>query len=174
MRTLGPLAAVWVMLLAACAQPPSQEILIARARVANAAEADAALFAPELLAEAEGALAEAERLVEADEDFRGAIRSAAQACLRADEAFAEATTERRVVDVRLRRLVRDIGALLEMAGARGAREVAPSELGALEGRLEHLSSLAAENILEAYGEAAQLKPEVLAFEQRFRPADRLP
>lgn len=168
-----PDAAAWVMLplglVAACAQPPSQELRIARERVARAAEADAALFAPDLLSEAERALAEAERLVETEASYRRAVRSAAQACLRADEAFAEASTERRVIDVRLRRLVRDIGGLLQMAASRGAREAASSELGALEARFERIGALAKENILEAHEEAVRLKPEALAFEQRFRP-----
>jgi len=52
----------FILLSAGCAQPPTRELEISAARVEAARERDAAVFAPELFAEAESSLAKAERL----------------------------------------------------------------------------------------------------------------
>ncbi|MGH9337483.1 MAG: hypothetical protein ACRD21_27345, partial [Vicinamibacteria bacterium] len=51
-----------LFLMGACAQPPTRELEIAASRVEAARLEDAAVFAPDLFAEAESSLAEARRL----------------------------------------------------------------------------------------------------------------
>ncbi|HXV63831.1 MAG TPA: hypothetical protein VEK15_24235 [Vicinamibacteria bacterium] len=138
-----------------------------RKRLAAAIEVDADLFAPELLDEAETFLAKAELLARDRATYRASIRAAAHACLRADEAFAKARAARRTVVVRLERLLHELDGLLDMAASRGARSTHGDELFRLRARYEAVRDI--KNVLTAMEEASALKPELLAFERRFRP-----
>jgi Domain of unknown function (DUF4398) len=153
-----------------CAQAPTHELEMTTSRVEAARSSDAPEFAPDLFAEAESSLAEARRLVDEGKDYRGAIQAMALASLRADEASVHAREERRVVERKLRRLLIDLESLLEIAVARGADGKAPSELAGLRARYESVRDLAmGSDLLEAMEAGRALRPEVLAFEERFRP-----
>jgi hypothetical protein len=75
---------------AGCAQPPTHELELTAARVEAARNQEAAVFAPELFAEAERSLAEANRLASSEGDYLAAIEAAAHSTLRANEAFSRA------------------------------------------------------------------------------------
>lgn len=66
---------VLCLLAAACEQPPSKEITAAEAALAQARKDKADVFAPEQFREAQAALADAQRKVQA-KDYRGALSSA--------------------------------------------------------------------------------------------------
>lgn len=157
-------------LFAGCAQPPTDELAITAARIEAARAQDAAVFAPELFAEAERFFAEANRLAELEKDYLAAIQAAAHSTLRANEAFSRASSERIVVVRKLDRLLYELGSLLEIAGGRGAAAEAPAELGAFQARYEAIRLMVEErDLVDALAAASALKPELLAFEERFRP-----
>ena len=160
---------VFILLSAGCAQPPTHELEIGAARVEAARQQDAAVFAPELFAEAESSLAEAQRLAANESDYLAAIQAAAHSTLRANEAFSRASSERIVVVRRLDQLLFELGSLLEMAADRGAREEAPSELSAFQSRYDAVRAMVKErDLLDALAAGAALKPELLLLEERFR------
>jgi hypothetical protein len=153
------------VLAVACAQPPDEELALVGERIASARAAEAAVFAPELLDDAVSGLAEAEGLVRQSE-HAAAIRAAAEASLAAEDAATEATAERALVVQRFERLRSELRALLEIAASRGAD---PEALHPLRDRCDHVDTVAEQgDLLGALGEAVALKPELLAFEQRFR------
>ena len=152
-----------------CAQPPTKELDMAAARVEKARLASAPIFAPELFAEAEASLAEARRLVASGSDRLGAIRAAARATIRADEASVHASSESAVARQRLDRLLFELDSLLDMAGKRGAGAEAAEELASLRKRSGSVRELARTgDVLGALKDGADLKPELLEFEKRFR------
>ncbi len=157
-------------LQASCAQAPIRELAMTTARVESARRMDAPRFAPDPFAEAESSLAEAKRLVDEGKDYRGAIRAMAVASLRADESATRADSERRVFERRLGHLLLELESLLEIAAARGAARENPSELASLRARYEKVRDLSmGPDALEAMEEGAALRPEILTFEERFRP-----
>jgi hypothetical protein len=159
----------FLLLASGCAQPPTDELAIAAARVEAAREQDAAAFAPELFAEAESSLAEAQRLARDERNFLGAIQAAAHATLRANEAFSRASSERIVALRKLDRLLFELRSLLEMAADRGAASEAPAELSGFHSRYEAIRTMVEKHdLLAALGAGSALKPELLAFEDRFR------
>jgi hypothetical protein len=156
-----------------CAQPPRKEVAMAAARVEAARRVDAAVFAPELFKEAESSLAEATRALSSKADYRNAIRAAALAIIRADEALSKATVERTVVLRGLRQLDFELEGLLEMAALRGAREKTPRELEALRARYESFSKRRNQgDFLGALEEGSALKPDLLSFERGLRSRER--
>jgi hypothetical protein len=160
---------IWLLLAAGCAQPPTQELEITAARVEAARREDAAVFAPELLAEAESSLATARRLAASEGNYVAAIQTAAHSTLRANEAFFRASSQRIVVVRKLDQLLFELEGLLEMAADRGAEEEAPAELSALRARFEEIRAMVAErDLLDALAAGTALKPELVAFESRFR------
>ncbi len=162
-------ACIFVLVAEGCAQAPRAELEISAARVEAAREQDAAVFAPELFAEAESFLAEAERLSAKERNYLAAIQAAAHSTLRANEAFHRASSERIVVVRRLDQLLFELGSLLEMAADRGAREQAPAELSAFLPRYEAIRAMVKErDLLDALAAGRALKPELVAFEKRFR------
>jgi len=162
-------AGVLFLAAAGCAQPPTHELEITASRVESARHQDAAIFAPELFAEAESSLAEAQLLAATERDYLAAIQAAAHSTLRANEAFFRASSERIVVVRRLDQILFELEGLLEMVADRGAEEEAPAELSALRSRYEEVRAMAAErDLLDALADGMALKPELLAFEGRFR------
>ena len=160
---------VMALLAAGCAQPPTRELEITASRVEAARQQDAAVFAPELFAEAETSLGEANRLAEIEGDYLAAIQAAAHSTLRANEAFARASAQRTVVLRKLDQLLFELDSLLEMAADRGAREQASAELDALRARYGAIRTMVDErDLLDALAAGTALKPELLAFEERFR------
>ena len=157
------------LLAAGCAQPPTHELEITASRVEAARQQDAAVFAPELFSEAESSLVEAQRLAKLEGDYLAAIQAAAHSTLRANEAFFRASSERIVVVRKLDQLLFELEGLLEMAATRGAEEQAPAELSALRSRYEEVRAMAEErDLLDALADGTTLKPELLAFEEKFR------
>ncbi len=162
-------AGVVVLLLGGCAQPPTHELEITKARVEVARQQDAAVFATELFAEAESSLAEARRLADVEGDYLAAIQAAAHATLRANEAFLRASSERIVAVRKLDQLLFELASLLEMAGERGAKEQAAAELSAFQSRFEAVRAMVeARDLLEALAVGTALKPELVEFEARFQ------
>jgi len=167
MKRQLPLASFVV--LAGCAQPPTHELEIAAARLEAARSQDAAVFAPEIFGEAEASLAESTRLAEIEGDYLAAIQAAAHSTVRANEAFLRASSERIVVLRKLDQLLFELESLLEMAADRGAAEEAPAELSALQSRYQAIRAMVEErDLLDALAAGTALKPELLAFEERFR------
>ncbi len=168
-RSSAAVLVLLVFLLGGCAQPPTQELEITKARVELARQEDAAIFAPELLADAESSLAEARRLADVERNYLAAIQAAAHSTLRANEAFLRASSERAVVVRKLDQLVFELQSLIEMAGARGAKDKAGAELAALQTRVDAvLAMVDRRDLLEALAVGTALKPELVAFEKRFR------
>ena len=160
---------VFIVLIVGCAQPPTRELEITAARVEAARQKDAAVFAPELFAEAESSLAEAERLAASEGDYLAAIQAAAHSTVRANEAFFRTSSERIFVVRKLDQLLLELGSLLEMAAYRGAATEAPAELSAFQSRYEVIRAMVKErDLLDALAAGTALKPELLAFEERFR------
>lgn len=157
---------LWIVLAAGCAQPPSQELDMAAARIEVARASEAALFAAEPLASAEASLAEARRLAEEEKAYRGAILIAGEAVERADEALRRSTMTKRVVTRKLTRCLGELEGLISMARSRGAT---PEQLAPFELRYQGVRTLGESgDLLTAIAEAQALKPELLSFEQRFR------
>lgn len=158
-----------VLALAGCAQPPDREIELVASRIEEVKHIQGAVYAPELLAESEASLAEAERLTVEAGDYLESIRVAAQAREKADEAYLEASAERRRVARQVTRLVRELRGLLDIARSRGAERDAGEELLRFEqrgARIEELMETG--DVLAALAEAESLKPELIDFEMRFR------
>lgn len=138
------------------------------ASVELARDQDAPVFAPEAFGRAEASLQEASRRIDARE-YRSAIRSLADARQNADDALSRARAERMVAERRLVQVLFELEGLLSMATGGGAREASPSETAALESRVAAVRELEKRgHLLEALEAGTSLKPEVLAFEQRFR------
>ena len=167
LRTPSRLCAfVWILSAAGCAQPPSQELEMAEARIEVARASEAALFAAEPLASAEAAIAEARRLADEEKAYRGAILVAGEAVEHADEAVRESIIEKRIVFRKLTRCLGELEGLIAIAESRGAT---PEELAPFELRYQGVRTLGdSGDLLAAIAEAEAFKPELLLFEQQFR------
>jgi hypothetical protein len=163
----GLVAVALASFLTACAQPPTKELEMAAARVEAARRFDAAVLAPEPFAEAETALERARDKLAGGARYRDAIRAAALASIRADEAAARARAERLVVTRRLDQLLFELEALLEMA--RAEDEETRVRLAQLGMRYENVVRLAeSDRVLAAFAEASALKPELVELERSLR------
>lgn len=132
-----PLVLAVAIFCSRCAQAPDKELDLTASRVAKAKEAGAAIYAPDLLDEAEQALKSArERL--GQRDYRSAIRAAALSAVRADEAHDIAVEKRRRPTADAERLILEVTALIEEARSRGATALSEYEarLGAERALLE--------------------------------------
>jgi hypothetical protein len=142
--------------------------VLAANRVEVARSVDAATFAPEPLGRAELALATAQRLAE-DGSYLPAIHAAAETVMHADDAFDVSTIERSIAERRLERCLQELEGLMAIARYRGAGSAAPRELDAFAERYSAVTATAdGGDLLTALEQGRQLKPELLAFEQRFR------
>ena len=162
------LCAFALVLSSGCAQPPESELEIAARRVEAARSVDAAIFAPERLGHAESALATAQSLTE-DGSYLASIHAAGVAVMHADKAFDVSTVERSIAERHLERCLQELEGLMAIARYRGAGSAAPSELETFAERYRAVkSTIDGGDLLTALEQARQLKPELLAFEQRFR------
>jgi len=157
-----------LVLCSVCAQAPDAELSLAAKRVEAARAVDAATFAPERLGHAELALATARSLTE-DGSYLPAIHAAAETVMHADDAFEVSTLERSIAEQRLERCLQELEGLIAIARYRGAGSATPNELEAFGERYRAVKATAdGGDLLTALEQARQLKPELLAFEQRFR------
>ena len=157
-----------LVLCSGCAQAPDAELGLAAKRVEAARAVDAATFAPERLGHAETALATAQSLTE-DGSYLAAIHAAAETVMHADDAFNVSTIEKSIAERRLERCLQELEGLMAIARYRGAASEAPDELTAFRERYRAVKSTAdGGDLLAALEQGRQLKPELLAFEQRFR------
>ncbi len=162
------LCAFALVLCSDCAQAPDAELSLAAKRVEVARAVDAATFAPEQLSHAELALATAQSLTE-DGSYLAAIHAAAETVMHADDAFDVSTIERSITERRLERCLQELEGLMAIARYRGAAADAPDELTAFSERYRAVKATADDgDLFMALEQARQLKPELLAFEQRFR------
>jgi hypothetical protein len=151
-------------LFSSCAQPPTAEIDIAEARVERAQREGAAEYAPEILIEAEEALSRARALQSDSSRYRDAIRAAAEACLRSDDAREKAIQEKSKIARSADRCLREIRALLEESRSLGAERTASENLETYRTRAERIgSTLEAGSVSEAFAEAETLKQELLVW-----------
>ena len=98
-----------------------------------------------------------------------AIHAAAETVMHADDAFDSSTIERSIAERHFERCLHELEGLMAIARHRGAGSAAPSELEAFAERYRALKSTAdGGDLLAALEQGRQLKPELLAFEQRFR------
>jgi hypothetical protein len=157
------------VLLGACAQPPDKEVALAGERVEKARQAGAAHYAADLLRQAEEALAEARRSLGRPASYRAAIRAAALAALRADEARALAREGRRKPTAEAERLLREAAVLIEQARSLDGAERFRSEVEDFERRLATCHSDFQQGRPEkTRHDALQLKSELLALHRRLR------
>ena len=141
---------------------------MAGSRVEEARAAEAAVFAAELLAEANKALAGANEAEVAGEYGR-AVDLAARASMRANEALVEARKYRLPFLKRTERLLLEAGTLLDMLRSRGRDLVEAEELATLERELRTLHErLLGDEIVAVYEEAAVVKARLLELEQLIR------
>jgi hypothetical protein len=158
-----------LLFLGGCAQAPEKELEMTKARVELARQQDAAVFAPELFAEAESSLAEAQRLAQVEGNYLAAIQAAAHSTLRANEAFYRASSERIVVIRRLDQLMFELASLLDMAARRDGRHEARKELEPFQIRFDAIRAMiAGRDLLDALAVGTALKPELVELEKRFR------
>jgi hypothetical protein len=137
---------------------------MAAARLERARADGAAAYATDLLAEAETALREAEVALSNRRGYREALRAAARACMRADEARRKAQNEmsriRRLAD----RLLRECRALIEESHAMGLDSIQSEELDSYSPRVDSIQKLFEERrISEAHDSAWILKNDLLGF-----------
>jgi hypothetical protein len=164
MRIHGLACTVILGLSSGCAQPPTAEIDIAEARIERAQQEGAAEYAPEILLEAEEALARALALQSDSSRYREAIQAAAEACLRADDARGKATLEKTKVARSAERCLREILALLEESLSLGAEKIAPKDLETYKTRAEQIgSTLEAGGVADAFAASETLKQELLVW-----------
>jgi hypothetical protein len=157
----------------ACAQPPTQEIDLAADRVDEARAAGAAHYAPELFSEAEAALTQARELLRRKGTYLAAVRAAAFASVRADEARAFAMGERRRPEIEARRLLLELEALLDEARWRGGNAGLDEELQAYPSRLAAVRDALASGDPElASREGMLLRKDLMAFHSRLPKAPR--
>ena len=121
----------------------------------------AALYAPEILLEAEEALTRAKTLQLEPNRYKEAILMAATACLSADKAHQEAFREKVKIARSADRYLREIRALLEESQSLGA------EKDALESYLTLADTigftLEAGNVADAFASSETLKQELLVW-----------
>ena len=154
-----------IILCAACARAPDAELDLAAARVESARSADGAIFAAEPLARAETALATAYALTE-ERSYLAAVHAAGDAVAEADMAFETATVEKKMAEHHVDHCLGELEGLMAIARSRGAPE---DELAAYDARYQAIKAIADDgDLLTALDQGLQLKPELLAFETRFR------
>ena len=151
-----------LLALAACAQPPTQEIEIAALRIAQAREEGASTYAARRFRQAEEALAQAREALSHPKQYRQAVETASFACTRVDEARARTSKEKEKISRWADRFLRECKALMEQTHAINPeiRHTEPMESFLL--RYDSLTNvLQAGNVSEAYEGASQLKEELL-------------
>ena len=169
------LAMLSLFALAGCAQAPTRELELVRSRIEEVKIVEGPVYAPELLAESEAALAKAYRLTIEDEAYHESIRFAAQARWKADEAYIKATREKQLVARHVARLMGDLEVLLDIARSRGADREAGEELLEFEKHRARIVDFAETgDLLTALAEGKSFKPELVRFEMRFRNSAPLP
>jgi hypothetical protein len=153
--------------LLGCAQPPTLEVDMAAARVDAARGEGAADHAREALLEAEQSLTLARMLLDDPAGYRQALRAAATACLRADEARRQAIEEKNKAARRADRCLREVRSLLDEARSLGARRSDPHACEGYLSRADAIqSTLDAGHVGEASVAAEALKQELLAWLDR--------
>jgi len=164
------LAPALLLICTACAQAPTKEMELAAIRVASARKAGAGIYAPELLREADEALASARsQIAGGSRNYRPAIRTAAFACIRADEARSYALDGRRKPSADAERLIREVEALLDLTRSRGASSRFPEIMSAMEARLEAQRASLAEGRPETSREMGLLtKAGLLELDRKLR------
>ena len=164
-----------LLFVAGCAQAPVQELELVRSRIEEVKLVEGPVYAPELLAESEVALAKAYRLTIEDKAYRGSIRVAARARGKADEAYIKSTNEKQLVARHVARLLGDLEVLLDIARSRGADREARKELLEFEAYRKRIVDLAnTGDLLTALAEGESFKPELVRFEMRFRNSSPSP
>ena len=164
-----------LLVVAGCAQAPIQELELVRSRIEEVRLVEGPVYAPELLAESEVAIAEAYRLTLEDKAYHGSIRVAARARGKADEAYIKSTREKQLVARHVARLLGDLEVLLDIARSRGADREARKELLEFEARRARIADFAETgDLLTALAEGKSFKPELVRFEMRFRNSSPYP
>jgi hypothetical protein len=140
---------------------------MAAARVERARADGAAFYAIDLLTEAETALGEAEGALSERRSYREAVRAAARACIRADEARRKSLEERNRIHRLADRLSKECRALIEEAHSMGLDPIQSEELDSYSVRIHSVQNLIEEKrVSEAHDNAQILKSDLLGFLDR--------
>ncbi len=152
-------------LFTGCAQPPTAEVEIAVARIEMAQKEGASEYASEILLEAEEAMSRAQTYLSDPNRYREAVREAATACLRADEARGRAIEQKDKIARSADRSLREIRALLEESRSLGA------ERNALESYVTRADTIQSKledgSVADAFAASETLKQELLAWLKGF-------
>lgn len=129
--------------------------------------AGAAVYATDLLTEAETALREAEDGLHERKSYRGAVKAAARACIRAGEARRKALEEMSRIHRLADRLFKECRALIEEAHSMGLDPKRSEELDSYVARVDSIRKLFEERRVSEAQESAQiLKNDLLGFLDR--------
>ena len=135
---------------------------MAASRVDRARDEEASHYAPEVFREAETSLALAREALSDSRRYREAVRQAARACLRADEARRRAAAEQEKLSRWTDRSIRECEALLEQARDLGAEIGHAGELETFVARHAAIvNALAEGRVSDAHAAAIQLKDALL-------------
>jgi hypothetical protein len=148
--------------LAACAQPPTQEIEIAASRIAQAREEGASTYAAHRFRQAEDALALAQEALSHPRQYRQAVEAASLACISVDEARARTFKEKEKIHRWADRFLRECKALMEQAHSLSPEIRHTESMESFLLRYDSLTTvLEAGNVSEAYEGASRLKEDLL-------------
>ena len=182
MKTLSRIAPVVLCLVAAaCEQPPTKEIGAAEAALEQARREGADLFAPDRFGDAQAALADAQKKLEA-RDYRGALSSATDAAEKSRSASQVAASARQIAREEANMAEASAQAALDEVAsirAQAAKAKIPDKaFGALLQQAADASTgldsvaraLAEGKILEAKALATEIKVNVTPLPRLFREA----
>jgi len=168
------------LLLAACDKPPAKEMAAAEAALAQARKADAEKLAPERYREAEAAMQEARRKVEAKE-YRGALASANDAAEKARTAAKAAASALgmakgavEVAEAEIQAKLDEVAAVRQEAAEAKVPDEAfaavSADQDALRQKADGLPAAASQDLMAAQKTAEELKAQAAALPSRFREA----
>jgi hypothetical protein len=168
-------------LLAACDQPPANEIAAAQAALQQARKDQADRYAPDRVKEAEAALAAARRKVEG-KDYRGALSAATEAAERSHTASQQANAAKTTLRGAAEVTRAEAEAALDDADAarleatkdkvpESALETANAVVAAVRGELEALGrAIESSDPMAAQKQAAKLRARATPLAQAYRDA----
>jgi len=171
---------VTALFLASCDQPPAKEIAAAEAALVQAQKAGAEKLAPERYREAEAALQEARRKVQA-KDYRGALSSANDASEKARTAAKAASSALtmakgavEVAEAEIQAKLDEVAAVRQEAAEAKVPDEAFAGLSAdqdsLKQKADGLAAAASQDLIAAQKTAEELKAQAEALPARFREA----
>ncbi len=177
----GPLLWLLAVVLAGCEQPPTRELTAAESALADAREAGADSYAPDLWDQANGALQAARQKVE-QKDYRGALSAAIDAADKARAAAAAVPSAKlllkgaaEVAQAEAQAALEEVAAVREEAAKAKVPEAAFEQVASLVGEVEAglksvTDHLAQDDLIAAQKAATELKAKAASLRADFRAA----